>query len=385
MIKVKQKVQPKSSKRALGRGLSALISPAAVSIKENMQWNSQTSVASNELVFQNEDVAENNYQEYVGNISIHEAPAVVLSVARAVEGDIDEKDISFKDGAKGSGSVLYLPVDAIVNNLEQPRREFNEDELQDLVHSIKSLGLLQPIIVKEKKNGPCSYEIVAGERRWRAARSAGLEEVPVIVKNLTDIETLQVALVENIQRQQLNPIEEALAYDKFITDFQLTHDEIAELVGKSRVSISNILRLLKLPKEIRNYVTQGNISLGHAKVILSLKDQNAQLSLAKKVMAESLSVRQLEELVSRIVVLDSGTSSPANKIKGKKHLDERSDNSAYHDLVNRLRERLGTKIAIHSSLKKEGNAGGKVVIDYFNDDDLTRIVDTICETTAFSD
>ncbi len=270
---------------------------------------------------------------------------------------------------KDDRGIKLLNISEITRNPEQPRKDFSDAELQSLANSIKSVGIIQPITVRPN-TGADGYQIVAGERRFRAAQIAGLTQVPVIIDSFFDKDALEVALIENIQRENLNPIEEALAYKKLMDEFSYTQQQLAERVGKERATVANILRLLSLPDQVVQMIREGKLSMGHAKAVLSVKEPSAQISLAKKVLSEDLSVRALEGIVSRVVVLDTGkksiTSLPAAQ---STELEPR-----YSELLERLRRELGTKVA----LRQQKSGKGKIEIDYFSDQELERLVDHLC-------
>jgi len=330
-METKKVKKPKRS--ALGRGLSALISSEAVPVKPES--------------------------------TVTEEPGKTLSM----------KEYRDKKSESPSGpEVRYLPLSSLQPNPEQPRQHFDEDEIQELGDSIATLGVLQPILVRRSKSGE-GYEIVAGERRWRASGKANLTEVPVIISELSDRECLEVGLVENIQRSNLGPMEEARAYKRLADDFSLSHQEIAERVGKKRASISNFLRLLNLPAEVIKHIEEKTISMGHAKAILTIKEPSAQLSLARKVIKENLSVRALEDVVARVVVLDVGQSRASNvEESGKPTTAKQEKDSALSEVEERLRRSLGTKV----SIKHRRNGRGKLELEYFSEQELDRIVDQIC-------
>ena len=264
-----------------------------------------------------------------------------------------------------SDAVRFLKPSQLLPNPEQPRKEFEPQELQELADSIKAMGLLQPILVRPGSDNPAEYEIIAGERRWRASCLAELETVPVIIKDFSDQETLEAALVENIQRSDLSPVEEARAYQLIMEKGNLSQQTLSEKVGKDRASISNYIRLLKLPEEILSLVENGRLSMGHAKAILTVKEPSAQKNLAKKVIEEKLSVRALEDIVSRVVTLK-------NDKKKKKSVAK----TAFPEVVDRLRESLGTKVSINHN-EKQGK--GKIEIQYFSEDELDRLVEKLGE------
>ena len=262
---------------------------------------------------------------------------------------------------KPTTSRFDIEINKIVNNASQPRHDFNEEDLRELGASIEQHGILQPLLVRPIEGG--KYEIIAGERRWRAAKIAGLKKVPVIVKDLTDKESFELAIIENVQRNDLNPIEEAEAYQRLIEEFGLTQIEVADRVGKDRVTISNAIRLLRLPKEILALIQDGSLSTGHAKAILAVKEPNVQKNLAKKVINESLSVRKLEDIVARVVVL---REQKPKKVK--------KDGSSFPEISERLRQTFGTKVII----KHQKNGSGKIEISYFSEEELDRLISMLC-------
>ena len=244
-------------------------------------------------------------------------------------------------------------------NREQPRKNFDEDALLELSESIKQFGLLQPILVQQRKD---YYEIIAGERRWRAAKLAGLKEVPVIIKNLTEQEIVEIALIENIQREDLNPIEEAQAYKRLLTEFNLKQDEVAERVSKSRTAVTNSMRLLKLNEEVQQMVINDMISTGHARALLAIEDQEQQYLLAQRIFDQKLSVRDIEKIVKSL-------GKPA-KAKKEKNV---SLDIVYQDLEEKMKQRLNTKVAISG----KGDGSGKIEIEFYSHDDLDRILDML--------
>jgi len=263
------------------------------------------------------------------------------------------------ENVSGNGeSIAYLKTHEIKRNSLQPRVNYDDDKLEELTASIKEKGVLQPILVREN-NG--HYEVVAGERRLRAAQALNLEEVPAIIKKVSDQEALVIALVENIQREELNPIEEARAYQKLVEEFQYTQESIAQSVGKDRSTITNILRLLKLPSEIQKGVAQGRLSSGHARALLSVDSIDKQLNLFNSIVKKGLSVRELENLI---------------KVEGKgsarREKAEKPANPQIVQLEEGLQRLLGTKVRIDSQKKR-----GKIVIDYYSSEDLQRIIKLI--------
>jgi ParB family chromosome partitioning protein len=252
-------------------------------------------------------------------------------------------------------TFIEISVDQVVPNKYQPRTTFHEETLNELAQSIKSDGVIQPVIVRRSGSG---YELIAGERRWRAAKKAGLKTIPAVVRDVSEFRTLEWALIENIQREDLNPIEEATAYSSLIQDFHLTQDELAQRVGKDRTTISNYLRLLKLPAEIKEKIQRGELTMGHARALISLEKAKDQLELANRIIAEQLNVRQVENLIR------------SHKITGgkRKHSEPAHQDPNVRAAQSRLQEYFGTKVHIGS---------GKIEIYYENPDDLIRIFELI--------
>lgn len=250
-------------------------------------------------------------------------------------------------------------ISQVEPNREQPRKVFDEDALIELSESIKQYGVLQPLLVQKKDN---YYEIIAGERRWRAAKLAGIKEIPVVIKDYSDQEVMEIALIENIQREDLNPIEEAMAYQRLIKDYRLKQDEVAEKVSKSRAAITNSLRLLKLDKRVQEMVMEGRLSNGHARTIISIEDADTQYAIAQKIFDEKLSVREVEKLVRDL-------DKPAVKV-----VNEVPENDfVYRDLEEKLSKSLGTQVVI----KNKKNNKGKIEIQYYSQAELERIIDSL--------
>lgn len=267
----------------------------------------------------------------------------------------------------GEARIWNIAIDKLVPGVYQPRKNFEKESLQELADSIKENGIIQPIAVRKRKEG--GFEILAGERRWRAAQMAGLHEVPAIIKTLTDREALQVALIENIQREDLDPIEEAESYQRLIQEFSLSQQEAAEKVGKERSSVANALRLLGLPNEIREMLTAKQISVGHAKAILSLTDKARQVGLAKKVAENGMSVRSLENEIK-------GLQKPAAKAVSASVATEltKADlaGKLAAELADQLQKALGTKVEINYKAGK-----GNVQVFFYTDDQLTQIYEKL--------
>lgn len=272
-----------------------------------------------------------------------------------------EKKEAIEKKSEKSGEI-FLKISLIEPNRKQPRKDFNEDLLMELAESIKQYGILQPLLVKKNDE---YYEIIAGERRWRAAKIAGLKEVPVIIKEYSKQQTMEIALIENVQRADLNPIEEAMAYQTLIQEFNLKQEEIAERVSKSRTAITNSIRLLKLDERIQDMLVQNMISSGHARALLSIEDKEQQYIIAEKIITDKLSVREVEKLVKLI-------SNPPKK-REKPQDEERDYSFIYRDLEEKMKSIMGTKVVIN---KKDKNKG-RVEIEYYSEAELERIVELI--------
>ncbi|MDU5291128.1 MULTISPECIES: ParB/RepB/Spo0J family partition protein [Eisenbergiella] len=273
-------------------------------------------------------------------------------------GEAKEKKES-KEKVENKNPETMVKLSMVEPNGEQPRKNFDEDSLLELAESIKQFGLLQPIIVQDRKN---HYEIIAGERRWRAAKMAGLKEIPVIIKNLTNQEIVEISLIENIQREDLNPIEEAQAYKRLLEEFNLKQDEVAERVSKSRTAVTNSMRLLKLCDEVQQMVVNEMISTGHARALLSIEDPEEQYMIAQKVFDEKMSVREVEKLVKDL-----------HKPEKAPKKENKSLEVIYQNIENRLKESLGTKV----SISPKNNGAGKIEIEFYNHDDLDRLMEQL--------
>ena len=252
-----------------------------------------------------------------------------------------------------------MKLNKIEPNREQPRKNFDEDALVELADSIKQFGIIQPLIVQKKDD---YYEIIAGERRWRAAKLAGMKEVPVIVKEFTEQEAVEIALIENIQRENLNPIEEALAYKRLLTEFDLKQDEVAERVSKSRTAVTNSMRLLKLDEKIQQMVVDEMISTGHARALLAIEDKEEQLTLAARIFDEKLSVREVENIIRLM-------KNP----KPKKEKPVLVNDFIYKDLEEKMKSVIGTKVSINQKTKNKG----KIEIEYYSNEELEHIFDLL--------
>jgi ParB family chromosome partitioning protein len=305
------------AKQALGRGLDALISgginrftPPAVGVTQTSSAPPQPSTAT--------------------------APTVAPSAP--------------------SDGVMQLAIEKILPNPFQPRDDFDDEPLQELTESIRQRGIVQPLIVRKGANG--NFELIAGERRWRAAKNAGLATVPVLVRQATDQDALELALIENLQREDLNPIEEALAFEQLATQFKLTQEAIAVKVGKSRAAVANSMRLLALPEDLRAWVAKGMLSVGHAKVILGLANADQQAYIASEVLRRNLTVRDTERAVEQV----KAARAASRKVKA-------SSQPEYTAVVNALQEKLATKVEIHPRKK-----GGTIAIEYYSANDLDRLL-----------
>lgn len=259
--------------------------------------------------------------------------------------------------------VWKVAIDKLSSGQFQPRKQFEKEPLQELAQSIKENGILQPIVARRTVSG--KLEIVAGERRWRAAQLAGLHEVPVLLRTFNDKEALELAIVENIQREDLNPIEEADGYSRLITEFKLSQQQVAEKVGKDRATVANAIRLLSLPNEVKEMIAENTLSVGHAKVLLALPEPRKQIEYAKKVINEKVPVRKLEKMVQAIAKGVEQNDYPEVAPKG---VSER----LVEGLSEELQKALGTKVAIDYS-----NSKGKIVIHFYSDDELTNFVDRL--------
>lgn len=251
-------------------------------------------------------------------------------------------------------SIQEIDLDIIFANEDQPRKTFDKEKIQELAKSIKTHGVLQPVLLRKRAD---KYELIAGERRWRAAKQAGLKEIPAIVKDITDTEAMEIALIENLQREDLNPLEEALAYQKLMDDFGLTQEELSNRIGKSRSQIANTIRLLNLDEEIKQMIAEDEIKAGHARAILSIPDKNERIKLASKIRDESLSVRDVEKIA---------------KTHSKKPTNKKEYNPAFVEISNNLQSLLGTKVRLKGSERR-----GKIEIEFYSVDELGRILDIL--------
>lgn len=270
---------------------------------------------------------------------------------------VEKKQEKENDSPK-SGEIM-VRINEVEPNRDQPRKDFDEDALMELADSIRQFGILQPLLVQKKKN---YYEIIAGERRWRAAKLAGIKEVPIIVKDYTDQEIVEISLIENIQRENLNPIEEAMAFKRLLQEFQLKQDEVAERVSKSRTAVTNSMRLLKLSPRVQQLIIDDMISTGHARALLAIDDEEQQFILANKIFDEKLSVRETEKLVKAL-------KNPKKEVK-----KEKSEHTfIYENIEEQIKNIMGTKVSVN----QKANGKGKIEIEYYSEEELERIYDLL--------
>lgn len=302
--------------RGLGKGLDALFGDAEVTLQSRAEKNSESSKEKGE----------------------------------AAQQDVKKPESS-------AGGIDYIDINDIKPNSNQPRKTFDEEKLNELAASIEEHGLIQPVVLRKAEKG---YEIVAGERRWRAARKIGIKEIPCIIKELTDEENMLLAIIENMQREDLNPIEEAEGIRQMIDTYGLTQEEVSKSVGKSRPYIANSLRLLRLPEAVRNYVEDGSLSTGHAKAIAAVSDEKRQVELAETAIRDGLSVRQLEKLAQQ----------DKNGIRTKSRVKQKT--ADVRRVEEDLKNALGTKVTLNQKGKK-----GKIEIEYYSKDELERLIELL--------
>jgi ParB family chromosome partitioning protein len=285
-------------------------------------------------------------------------------IVRSVAAEPPHVEVSIQPAATpapaaSADSVRHLSIDQIERSRFQPRTEFDPEQLKELADSIKQRGVIQPLLVRPIA-GTDKFELIAGERRWRASREAGLTTLPVLVRPATDEETLEIALIENLQREDLNPIEEAKAYDQLATQFQLTQEQIAEKVGRSRAAVANSVRLLALPAELQSWLSDGRLSVGHAKVILGLQTADEQRLVAERILKDNLTVRATEQLVEQLLT-------------GKRRMTRAGGVTLkapeVQEIETRLQQKLGTRVTVRHGRKK-----GRIEIEYYNNDELSRLL-----------
>lgn len=380
----------------LGRGLDALI-PMRQEVEKAMQSADSEGV---EILFADEDEADEPDIPQLQTRSQNRFRRE--SDQQPVRSDQEKKDVSRETQLKNSSEIqnettrdiqkepasiitnkekaeksnkeksdaIIVRISEVEPNREQPRKKFDEEKLQELSESIKTYGLLQPILVQKRDE---YYEIIAGERRWRAALKAGLKEIPVIVGDYSEKEILELSLIENIQREDLNPIEEAEAYKRLMDEFRLGQAEVAARVSKSRSAVANSLRLLKLEERVRKMVVDGQLSMGHARAILPVEDADQQYELAQKITEKQLSVRETEKIVKEM--LKSGAKQDKSIVKIEKQEEDPSIAIIYKQIEERLQQSLHTKV----SIQRKRNGHGKLQIDFYNSDDLEKIIDRLTD------
>ena len=288
---------------------------------------------------------------------------ITKTVKTEKKSDVAEKQtnptVAKKQTADSKTGAMIVKISSVEPNMDQPRKQFDEDALMELSESIKQYGVLHPLLVSDKKD---YYEIIAGERRWRAAKLAGLTEIPVIVKEFSEQELVEISLIENIQREDLNPIEEAQAYKRLLTEFHLKQDEVAERVSKSRAAVTNSIRLLKLNEDVQRMVVDEMISTGHARALLAVENPEEQYNLAQRIFDEKLSVRDVEKLVKNL-----------HKPAKPKKTDDKTMQVIYQDIEEKLKQKLGRKVTVTS----RGEGSGKIEIEFYNHEDLDRLLDVL--------
>ena len=350
----------------LGKGLDSLIPDRRADNKEKEKKQATSEKIEKEAKVAAEEKPESN---------IEDKPEEKTKIKTELKSDekIESKteDKSDKKVIKAESEIIeekkeindsgekMVKISLVEPNREQPRKDFDEDALLELADSIKQFGVLQPLLVQKKKD---YYEIVAGERRWRAAKLAGVKEVPVVVKDYTQQEIVEISLIENIQRENLNPIEEAMAFKKLLEEFSLKQDEVAERVSKSRTAVTNSMRLLRLDSRIQQMIIDDMISTGHARALLAIDDKEQQYILANKIFDEKLSVRETEKLIKSLKNPKKETKKPSI-----------ANNFIYEDLEEKMKKIVGTKVSVNQ--KTQGK--GKIEIEFYSEDELERIFDLI--------
>lgn len=348
-------------KGGLGRGLDALIPSVTEESSENKAQNKVQNETENESVKETPDETSKKNENNGITVKLENRKKTEKSSA-AEENTTDLESEINKSETQGDNSnlVTIVRITKVEPDRNQPRKNFDEEKLQELADSIQSKGLIEPIIVQKQDD---HYEIIAGERRWRACKLAGLKEIPVIVKEYDNLERVEISLIENIQRENLNPIEEANAYRRLIDEFHLKQDELAERVSKNRSSIANTMRLLKLTDKVQSLVADGKLSMGHARALLALENAEQQENLADEIIEKNLSVRDVEKKIRSLL----------QKKEEKKTEKDPSLVLIYQDIQNKMNAALGMKVAI----KDKGNSRGSIEISYENQDDFEKLMDKI--------
>ncbi|MEV7519103.1 ParB/RepB/Spo0J family partition protein [Streptomyces sp. NPDC091371] len=343
-------------RRGLGRGLGALIPAAPQEKTPPVIGAGSTSPSAVPVLTSERGVAAAKLASL--------AQADVSRETSVAAAPVSEPAAEPEANVVAGATFAELPMDAITPNPRQPREVFDEDALAELVTSIQEVGLLQPVVVRQSTPG--RYELIMGERRWRACREAGLESIPAIIRATDDEKLLLDALLENLHRAQLNPLEEAAAYDQLLQDFKCTHDQLADRIGRSRPQVSNTLRLLKLSPSVQRRVAAGVLSAGHARALLSVEDSEEQDRLAHRIVAEGLSVRAVEEIVTLMA------SEPSSKVKPKGPRAGARVSPALSELATRLSDRFETRVKVDLGQKK-----GKITVEFASMEDLERILGTL--------
>ena len=331
-----------AKKSGLGRGLDALFPE-----KKNQEKMQKTEVKKDNKKDIKETVSLGDNKENISNDPVEKKEIKPSNDNVLVANPVDIEN-----------QVTMVKISMVEPNRNQPRKYFGEDSLYEMAESIKKQGVLQPLLVSNKKD---YYEIIAGERRWRAAKIAGKKEIPVIIKELSEQEIVEISLIENIQREDLNAIEEAMAYKRLMDEFHLKQDEIAEKVSKSRTAVTNAMRLLKLDEKVQQMLIDEMISAGHARALISINDPDIQIEVANKIFDEKLSVRETEKLVKNLL-------EPPKK---KEVVKNTAEDAVYESLEERMKGIIGTKVFIH----RKKNNKGKIEIEYYSRDELERIID----------
>ena len=373
----------------LGRGLDALI-PMREEVEKAMKSVESEGV---EILFADDEEEEpkvSSPERVQAEKSVEEAPLKIDSVIEKKEENVSretfeetdkvevekkepEKPVKSVKDEKASDDLKYavtVRISEVEPNREQPRKNFDDEKLEELAESIKMFGLLQPILVQKRDD---HYEIIAGERRWRAALKAGLKEIPVIIRDYTEKEILELSLIENLQRENLNPIEEAQAYKRLMDEFGMGQADVAQRVSKSRSAVANSLRLLKLEENVQKMVIDGKLSMGHARALLPLEIPEEQLSVAQEIVEKQLSVRETEKKVKEI--LNTGNTSETTRTKTGEQEEDPSIAIIYKQIEERLQQNLHTKV----SIQRKRNGHGKLLIDFYNSDDLEKIIDRLTD------
>lgn len=348
---------PAHPRNALGRGLSALIKPVSVQPSSSML---KEATARSQVLVLGEDIAA---REQIVTSSVQSNVVPFHELTKNSEGANEKKDAQ----SLNQEGLVSLSIQSVITNKNQPRKFFSEEEINSLSQSIRETGLLQPILVRRITEQTGMFEIVAGERRFRAAKKAGLQNIPAIIRDLNDCEALEIGIIENVQRSDLNPIEEALAYQRLIDEYGQTQSEVAQSVGKDRVSIANAIRLLKLPNEVLTLLEQKKLSAGHGRAVLMLENPRDQIALANKILKEGISVREAEKQAQR--KLEQKQSSE----QSKKVIHIKDKSFAVIELEDRLRRALGTKVSLNITPSGEGD----LKISFFSKDELQSLLERI--------